>query len=121
MTAAHRHHRQLLLHRNGQEEQKPNVASTSASYPSNAVITTTTTVDTTKSGKSRNEQLDDGRLFDIDGFYDTFFNTDLPSVEALPPVLLTARQGTIMQTDIQTAKQTANFILGKILSKNFFI
>ncbi len=55
-----------------QEEQKPNVASTSASYPSNAVITTTTTVDTTKSGKSRNEQLDDGRLFDIDGFYDTF-------------------------------------------------
>ncbi len=54
-----------------QTEEKPNVANTSASYPSNAVITTTTTVDTTKGGSSRT-QSDDGRLFDIDGFYDTF-------------------------------------------------
>ena len=50
--------------------------SSSASYPPDAVITTTTTVDTTKKGGDsqtvRSEQLNDGRLFDIDGFYDSF-------------------------------------------------
>ncbi|MDE7453360.1 MAG: hypothetical protein K2N22_03020, partial [Clostridia bacterium] len=40
-------------------------------YPSDAVITTTTTVDTTKNKPIRREE-DDGRIFDSDGFYDTF-------------------------------------------------
>ncbi|MDE5942717.1 MAG: hypothetical protein K2H30_00735, partial [Clostridia bacterium] len=48
--------------------------SASASYPPDAVITTTTTVDTTKNGNARAKQTDDGRLFDIDGFYDNFEN-----------------------------------------------
>ena len=55
-------------------EESKNLAS--ASYPPDAVITTTTTVDTTKKGVDSNtvksEQLNDGRLFDIDGFYDNF-------------------------------------------------
>ncbi|MDE6867782.1 MAG: hypothetical protein K2J83_01395, partial [Clostridia bacterium] len=42
--------------------------SASATYPPDAVITTTTTVDTTKKGLSaREESVNDGRMFDIDG------------------------------------------------------
>ncbi|MDE6868336.1 MAG: hypothetical protein K2J83_04255, partial [Clostridia bacterium] len=55
-----------------QSEAQTSIANASANYPSNAVITTTTTVDTTKNGSVRNKEADDGRLFDIDGFYDTF-------------------------------------------------
>ncbi|MDE7453381.1 MAG: hypothetical protein K2N22_03130 [Clostridia bacterium] len=51
--------------------QKTETAAPAAKYPSDAVITTTTTVDTTKNKPLRREE-DDGRIFDSDGFYDTF-------------------------------------------------
>ncbi|MDE5943588.1 MAG: hypothetical protein K2H30_05200, partial [Clostridia bacterium] len=55
-----------------QTDAQPTIANAATNYPSDAVITTTTTVDTTKKGNGREKNGDDGRLFDIDGFYDTF-------------------------------------------------
>ncbi len=59
-------------------ESQPTSVSTPTVYPPDAVVTTTTTVDTTKKTSShvqpraRRSNSDDGRMFDIDGFYDAF-------------------------------------------------
>ncbi|MDE6105116.1 MAG: hypothetical protein K2G38_05520 [Clostridia bacterium] len=59
-------------------ESQPTSVSTPTVYPPDAVVTTTTTVDTTKKNSShvqpraRRSNSDDGRMFDIDGFYDAF-------------------------------------------------
>ncbi len=55
-------------------ETQPVASTTPTVYPPDAVITTTTMVDTTKkpNQSQRITREDDGRLFDIDGFYDTF-------------------------------------------------
>ena len=55
-------------------ETQPVASTTPTVYPPDAVITTTTMVDTTKKPNQpqRITREDDGRLFDIDGFYDTF-------------------------------------------------
>ncbi|MDE7182024.1 MAG: P35 family lipoprotein [Clostridia bacterium] len=54
-------------------ESQPTAVNAPTVYPPDAVVTTTTTVDTTKNkAQPRAVRSDDGRLFDIDGFYDTF-------------------------------------------------
>ncbi|MDE6612946.1 MAG: hypothetical protein K2K28_00110, partial [Clostridia bacterium] len=56
-----------------EEQTKPATVDSPTVYPADAVVTTTTTVDTTKNKTApRSLRSDDGRLFDIDGFYDTF-------------------------------------------------
>ena len=56
-----------------EEQTKPATVESPTVYPADAVVTTTTTVDTTKNKTApRSLRSDDGRLFDIDGFYDTF-------------------------------------------------
>ncbi|MDE7182253.1 MAG: hypothetical protein K2O41_04375, partial [Clostridia bacterium] len=52
------------------EVEPPVAVNTPTVYPPDAVVTTTTRVDTTKAQQPRSR--DDGRLFDVDGFYDTF-------------------------------------------------
>ncbi|MDE6613362.1 MAG: hypothetical protein K2K28_02280, partial [Clostridia bacterium] len=54
-------------------ESQPTAVNAPTVYPPDAVVTTTTTIDTTKNkAQPRAVRSDDGRLFDIDGFYDTF-------------------------------------------------
>ena len=59
-------------------ESQPTSVSTPTVYPPDAVVTTTTTVDTTKKNSSHvqpraaRRSNDDGKMFDIDGFYDAF-------------------------------------------------
>ncbi|MDE6613088.1 MAG: hypothetical protein K2K28_00845, partial [Clostridia bacterium] len=56
------------------EAEPPTAVSAPTVYPPDAVVTTTTRVDTTKP-QPKSINRDDGRLFDIDGFYDTFDGT----------------------------------------------
>ncbi|MDE6104793.1 MAG: hypothetical protein K2G38_03795 [Clostridia bacterium] len=54
------------------EAEPPVAVNTPTVYPPDAVVTTTTRVDTTKPQPQQTRSRDDGRLFDVDGFYDTF-------------------------------------------------
>ncbi|MDE7182496.1 MAG: hypothetical protein K2O41_05675, partial [Clostridia bacterium] len=57
------------------ETTKSVTVDTPTAYPPDAVVTTTTTVDTTKKAQqptTRARSRDDGKMFDIDGFYDAF-------------------------------------------------
>ncbi|MDE6105108.1 MAG: hypothetical protein K2G38_05480 [Clostridia bacterium] len=54
------------------EVEPPVAVNTPTVYPPDAVVTTTTRVDTTKPQPQQTRSRDDGRLFDVDGFYDSF-------------------------------------------------
>lgn len=57
------------------ETTKSVTVDTPTAYPPDAVVTTTTTVDTTKKAPqtaTRSLKRDEGKMFDIDGFYDAF-------------------------------------------------